>query len=86
LKVADLIIKFLEKAHLDLMFGIPGSQTCPLYDSLYSSSIRHILVRHEQSASYMADAYAKFTGKLEYAMNRRTWRNKSFNWYCHSMD
>jgi len=63
LRVADLIVKFLEEAHVSLMFGIPGSQTCPLYDSLYSSSIRHILVRHEQSASYMADAYAKFTGK-----------------------
>jgi acetolactate synthase-1/2/3 large subunit len=63
LKVSDLIIKFLEKINVKLVFGIPGSQTCPLYDSLYSSSIRHILVRHEQSASYMADAYAKFTGK-----------------------
>ncbi|MBS7654246.1 thiamine pyrophosphate-binding protein [Candidatus Bathyarchaeota archaeon] len=63
LKVSDLIIKFLEKLNVNFIFGIPGSQTCPLYDSLYSSSIRHILVRHEQSASYMADAYAKFTGK-----------------------
>jgi len=64
LKVSDVIVRFLEKAHVDLMFGIPGSQTCPLYDSLYSSSIRHVLVRHEQSASYMADAYAKFTGRV----------------------
>ncbi|MEM1581308.1 MAG: thiamine pyrophosphate-binding protein [Candidatus Bathyarchaeia archaeon] len=64
MKVADLIIKFLERINVDFMFGIPGSQTCPLYDSLYSSSIRHVLVRHEQSASYMADAYAKFTGKI----------------------
>jgi acetolactate synthase-1/2/3 large subunit len=63
LKVSDLIIKFLEKLNVKFIYGIPGSQTCPLYDSLYSSSIRHILVRHEQSASYMSDAYAKFTGK-----------------------
>ncbi len=64
LRVSDLVVKFLEAVNVDFIFGIPGSQICPLYDSLYSSSIRHVLVRHEQSASYMADAYAKFTGKL----------------------
>jgi len=64
LKVSDAIVRFLERINVDLMFGLPGSQTCPLYDSLFSSSIRHVLVRHEQSAAYMADAYAKFTGKL----------------------
>ena len=64
MRVSDLIVKFLEIVNVNFVFGIPGSQICPLYDSLYSSSIRHILVRHEQSASYMADAYAKFTGKV----------------------
>lgn len=64
LKASDLVVKFLEAVGVNFIFGIPGSQICPLYDSLYSSSIRHILVRHEQSASYMADAYAKFTGKV----------------------
>jgi len=64
LKVAEGIVKALEKLGVQIIFGIPGSQTCPLYDALYSSSIRHVLVRHEQMASYMADAYAKFTGKL----------------------
>jgi len=64
LRVAEIIIRFLERARVDFIFGLPGSQTCPLYDSLFSSSIRHVLVRHEQSASYMADAYAKFTGKI----------------------
>jgi len=63
LKVAEGIVKALEKLGTQVIFGIPGSQTCPLYDALYSSSIRHILVRHEQMAAYMADAYAKFTGK-----------------------
>jgi len=64
LRVSDIIVKFLERASVNLMFGLPGSQTCPLYDSLFASSIRHVLVRHEQSAAYMADAYAKFTGKI----------------------
>jgi len=63
LKVAKGIVKALEKLDVKLVFGIPGSQTCPFYDALYSSSIRHVLVRHEQMAAYMADAYAKFTGK-----------------------
>jgi len=61
--VAEAIAKALERLDTDLVFGIPGSQTCPFYDALYSSSIRHVLVRHEQSAAYMADAFAKFTGK-----------------------
>jgi len=64
LKVAEGIVRTLEKLGTQIIFGIPGSQTCPLYDAFYSSSIRHVLVRHEQMAAYMADAYAKFTGKL----------------------
>ncbi len=64
LTVAETIVKFLEINGVSLMFGLPGSQTSPLYDALYSSRIRHVLTRHEQSAAYMADAYAKFTGRL----------------------
>ena len=63
LKVTEGIVKALEKLGTHIIFGIPGSQTSPFYDALYSSSIRHVLVRHEQMAAYMADAYAKFTGK-----------------------
>jgi len=63
LKVAEAVVKVLEKLDAELVFGIPGSQSCPFYDALYSSSIRHVLVRHEQAAAYMADAYAKFIGK-----------------------
>jgi len=63
LKVAEGVVKALEKLGVQHVFGIPGSQTSPFYDALYSSSIRHLLVRHEQTAAYMADAYAKFTGK-----------------------
>ncbi|MEM2740349.1 MAG: thiamine pyrophosphate-binding protein [Candidatus Bathyarchaeia archaeon] len=63
MKIVEVIVKTLEKLGVEYIFGIPGSQTCPFYDALYSSSIKHILVRHEQSAAYMADAYAKITGK-----------------------
>lgn len=64
LNVAEGVIKVLELLGVRFIFGLPGSQTSPLYDALYSSGIRHILTRHEQAAAYMADAYAKFTGKL----------------------
>ena len=64
LNVAEGVVKSLDRLEGEIMFGIPGSQTCPFYDALYSSTIRHVLVRHEQMAAYMADAYAKFTGKV----------------------
>ncbi|RLG94707.1 acetolactate synthase large subunit, partial [Candidatus Bathyarchaeota archaeon] len=64
MRVAEGIVGALERLGVNLMFGIPGSQTSPLYDALYSSRIRHVLVRHEQMAAYMADAYAKFTGRI----------------------
>jgi len=64
LTVAEGIVRALEKLNVKMVFGIPGFQTCPLYDAIFSSSIRHILVRHEEMAAYMADAYAKFTGEL----------------------
>ncbi len=63
-RIANGAVETLEKLGIETIFGIPGSQTGPFYDALYSSSIRHVLVRHEQSASYMADAYAKFTGRI----------------------
>jgi acetolactate synthase-1/2/3 large subunit len=60
---AEAIVKTLEGLGVKLIFGLPGSQTCPLYDALYSSRVRHVLVRQEQAGAYMADAYAKFTGE-----------------------
>jgi acetolactate synthase-1/2/3 large subunit len=64
MRVADAIVGVLESLGVRFIFGIPGSQTCPLYDALYDSSIRHVLTRHEEAAAYMADAFAKVTGKL----------------------
>ncbi|WP_338827562.1 thiamine pyrophosphate-binding protein [Neomoorella thermoacetica] len=61
--VARAIVKYLENEGVEYIFGLPGAQTCPLYDALYDSHIKNILVRHEQCAAYMADAYAKLTGK-----------------------
>lgn len=53
----------LEAAGVEVVFGIPGVHTLALYQALGSSSIRHILARHEQGAGFMADGYARATGK-----------------------
>ncbi|MEJ7837521.1 MAG: thiamine pyrophosphate-binding protein [Thermomicrobiales bacterium] len=61
---AEAAIHALEEMDVDTVFGIPGVHTLALYDALRSSvSIRHILARHEQGAGFMADGYARATGK-----------------------
>ncbi|MGQ0605525.1 MAG: biosynthetic-type acetolactate synthase large subunit [Candidatus Nitrosotenuis sp.] len=56
---ARALIKALEKQGVKEIFGLPGGANLPMYDELYKSNIRHILVRHEQSASHMADGYGR---------------------------
>lgn len=58
---AKSLIKSLEYEGIDTIFGYPGGQVLPIYDELYDSSIRHILVRHEQAAAHAADGYARAT-------------------------
>ncbi len=60
---ATALIKSLEHAGVDLVFGLPGGAILPVYDPLIESSIRHVLVRHEQGAGHMASGYAHATGK-----------------------
>jgi acetolactate synthase-1/2/3 large subunit len=52
-----------EAAGVDVVFGIPGVHTLGFYDALHDRNIRHILARHEQGAGFMADGYARATGK-----------------------
>jgi thiamine pyrophosphate-dependent acetolactate synthase large subunit-like protein len=59
----EAAIAALEAAGVEVVFGIPGVHTLSLYDALQGSSIRHILARHEQGAGFMADGYARATGK-----------------------
>lgn len=56
-------IAAIEAAGVDTVFGIPGVHTLALYDALHDRGIRHILARHEQGAGFMADGYARATGK-----------------------
>lgn len=60
---ARALIKALEMEGVEVIFGMPGGANLPIYDELYSSSIRHILIRHEQSAAHMADGYARIRRK-----------------------
>jgi acetolactate synthase-1/2/3 large subunit len=60
---AELVVRALESAEVDTVFGIPGVHTLALYDALLGSGIRHMLARHEQGIGFMADGYARATGK-----------------------
>ncbi|HVD20858.1 MAG TPA: thiamine pyrophosphate-binding protein, partial [Nitrososphaera sp.] len=60
---AKALITALEKEGVDVVFGLPGGANLPIYDALVDASFRHILVRHEQSASHMADGYARIKRK-----------------------
>src|SRR4051794_17908383 len=62
--VAELIIARLAELGVSHVFGYPGGQLTPIYDALYrQSEIRHVLARHEQAAAFMADGYARATGR-----------------------
>ncbi|MEE1061144.1 MAG: biosynthetic-type acetolactate synthase large subunit [Ruminococcus sp.] len=56
---ADIMVKCLEAEGVSVVFGYPGAAICPFYDSLYDSSIKHILVRQEQNAAHAASGYAR---------------------------
>ena len=60
---AEIFIQSLLKEKVDIIFGYPGGAVLPIYDALYGSSLRHVLVRHEQGAVHMADGYARATGR-----------------------
>ena len=61
---AQALIASLERCGVEVAFGIPGGAILPAYDPLYDSSIRHILVRHEQGAGHAAEGYAMATGRV----------------------
>jgi acetolactate synthase-1/2/3 large subunit len=59
---AKAIVESLKSEKVDVVFGIPGGMTIPLYDAFYDSDLRHVLARHEQCAAHMADGYARVKG------------------------
>ena len=60
---ADLIVECLENEGVTHVFGIPGEENIRLVEAISRSSIRYVLTRHEQGASFMAEAYGRLTGR-----------------------
>ncbi len=61
---ADILIRSLQEEDVDYVFGYPGGAVLHIYDALFTQNrIKHILVRHEQAATHMADGYARATGR-----------------------
>jgi len=59
----EILLKMLDAYGIDTAFGIPGTHTIELYRGLPATSIRHVTPRHEQGAGFMADGYARVTGR-----------------------
>lgn len=61
---AEILVRALRDNGVDTVFGYPGGAVLPIYDAIFQQSdVEHILVRHEQGASHMAEGYARSTGK-----------------------
>jgi acetolactate synthase-1/2/3 large subunit len=60
---AAILVGSLIRQEVETLFGYPGATVLPIYDELYSSPLRHILVRHEQAAAHAADGYARASGR-----------------------
>lgn len=60
---ADLLVTTLKRLGVEVVFGHPGGAIMPVYDALTRGTLKHVLVRHEQSAAFAADAWARATGR-----------------------
>jgi acetolactate synthase-1/2/3 large subunit len=65
---AQALVRALEQAGAEVVFGIPGGAILPAYDPLFDSALRHVLVRHEQGAGHAAEGYAAATGRVGVCM------------------
>jgi len=65
---AEIIWECLEREGVSIVFGYPGGAILPAYDAMMASKIRHVLVRHEQGATHMADGYARASGTVGVAI------------------
>jgi len=57
--VSELIVRYLERLDIDVIFGMPGAHVLPIYDQLRASKVSSVLVKHEQGAAFMAGGYAR---------------------------
>jgi acetolactate synthase-1/2/3 large subunit len=61
--IGEALVEQLEARGVEIVFGIPGVHTVELYRGLASANIRHVTARHEQGVGFMADGYARVSGK-----------------------
>ncbi|OYW40011.1 MAG: acetolactate synthase [Hydrogenophilales bacterium 12-61-10] len=59
ISVSELIVRYLQRLGIDTLFGMPGAHVLPIYDCLRGSSVKSVLVKHEQGAAFMAGGYAR---------------------------
>ncbi len=62
--VSELIVKYLERLGIEVIFGMPGAHVLPIYDQLRASRVSSILVKHEQGAAFMAGGYARVSHRV----------------------
>jgi acetolactate synthase I/II/III large subunit len=62
--VSEVIVRYLEQFGVEYIFGMPGAHVLPIYDCLYASKIKSILVKHEQGAAFMAGGYSKVSHRV----------------------
>ncbi|MDP3037792.1 MAG: thiamine pyrophosphate-binding protein, partial [Rhodocyclaceae bacterium] len=62
--VSELIVRFMERLGIAHIFGMPGAHILPVYDCLYDSKIKSVLVKHEQGAAFMASGHARVSGGI----------------------
>ena len=62
---AEMVVRSLKELGVEYIFGYPGGTVLDIYDAIFrQTDIEHILVRHEQAATHMADGYARVTGDV----------------------
>ena len=62
--VSELIVKYMERLGIEYIFGMPGAHILPVYDSLYHSSVKTVLAKHEQGAAFMACGCARASDRI----------------------
>jgi len=67
-KGAEIIWECLERLGVEYVFGYPGGAILPAYDAMTHYGVHHVLVRHEQGATHMADGYARASGRVGVAL------------------
>ncbi|HXA72748.1 MAG TPA: thiamine pyrophosphate-binding protein, partial [Acidimicrobiales bacterium] len=63
MEAAELMVRCLEQERVEYVFGIPGEENIRFVTALDASSVRYVLARHEQAASFMAETYGRITGR-----------------------